>query len=169
MAGVLTNNGNTGNTQSRLFLQRFNGTAWVDTLAGGILSTVNPTRRNFDIAYEYTTGRPMVVYSSGTSVVSRTFDGSTWSSPTTIATQTGNIEWVELKSRNVAGSNGIALAYAWNDGLTGHSLRAARWTGTAWEALSGQLSSNLVYPGTCLLYTSPSPRDRTRSRMPSSA
>ena len=27
----------------------------------------------------------------------------------------------------------------------------------------------LVAPGTCLLYTSPSPRDRTRSRMPSSA
>ena len=26
-----------------------------------------------------------------------------------------------------------------------------------------------VLPGTCLLYTSPSPRDRTRSRMPSSA
>ena len=25
------------------------------------------------------------------------------------------------------------------------------------------------YPHTCLLYTSPSPRDRTRSRMPSSA
>ena len=25
------------------------------------------------------------------------------------------------------------------------------------------------YPYTCLLYTSPSPRDRTRSRMPSSA
>ena len=28
---------------------------------------------------------------------------------------------------------------------------------------------NLVTAGTCLLYTSPSPRDRTRSRMPSSA
>ena len=28
---------------------------------------------------------------------------------------------------------------------------------------------NLVPPGSCLLYTSPSPRDRTRSRMPSSA
>ena len=26
-----------------------------------------------------------------------------------------------------------------------------------------------VFVGTCLLYTSPSPRDRTRSRMPSSA
>ena len=28
---------------------------------------------------------------------------------------------------------------------------------------------DLTRPGTCLLYTSPSPRDRTRSRMPSSA
>ena len=28
---------------------------------------------------------------------------------------------------------------------------------------------NLEVPKTCLLYTSPSPRDRTRSRMPSSA
>ena len=29
--------------------------------------------------------------------------------------------------------------------------------------------NNLVYPGTCLLYTSPSPRDKRQSRMPSSA
>eukprot|EP00656_Telonema_subtile_P004646 TRINITY_DN12115_c0_g1_i3.p1 TRINITY_DN12115_c0_g1~~TRINITY_DN12115_c0_g1_i3.p1 ORF type:complete len:131 (+),score=21.86 TRINITY_DN12115_c0_g1_i3:193-585(+) len=29
--------------------------------------------------------------------------------------------------------------------------------------------TGLVLPSTCLLYTSPSPRDRTRSRMPSSA
>ena len=28
---------------------------------------------------------------------------------------------------------------------------------------------SLVYPGACLLYTSPSPRDRQKSRMPSSA
>ena len=32
----------------------------------------------------------------------------------------------------------------------------------------GELSIR-VYDETCLLYTSPSPRDRTRSRMPSSA
>ena len=36
---------------------------------------------------------------------------------------------------------------------------------TAWKV--SQLSAKLGYP--CLLYTSPSPRDRTRSRMPSSA
>ena len=32
-----------------------------------------------------------------------------------------------------------------------------------------QVNSNPNTPNTCLLYTSPSPRDRTRSRMPSSA
>ena len=35
-------------------------------------------------------------------------------------------------------------------------------------AARGNLQTNLQ-KGTCLLYTSPSPRDRTRSRMPSSA
>ena len=40
---------------------------------------------------------------------------------------------------------------------------------------NGTLKPNVVFfgdnvnPNTCLLYTSPSPRDRTRSRMPSSA
>ena len=32
-----------------------------------------------------------------------------------------------------------------------------------------EISKNENNPGSCLLYTSPSPRDRTRSRMPSSA
>ena len=31
------------------------------------------------------------------------------------------------------------------------------------------LAEELAYMGTCLLYTSPSPRDRQKSRMPSSA
>ena len=34
---------------------------------------------------------------------------------------------------------------------------------------TAQLAAQLVEEGACLLYTSPSPRDRTRSRMPSSA
>ena len=35
--------------------------------------------------------------------------------------------------------------------------------------LSRWLAQEMPKPGSCLLYTSPSPRDRTRSRMPSSA
>ena len=38
---------------------------------------------------------------------------------------------------------------------------------TGWQKV--QLSRHPERPYTCLLYTSPSPRDRTRSRMPSSA
>ena len=59
-------------------------------------------------------------------------------------------------------------------------LEAARTTiGTGLGALSSaqqvldpsQVSTYMdpYHPNTCLLYTSPSPRDRTRSRMPSSA
>ena len=39
---------------------------------------------------------------------------------------------------------------------------AAAKAGTLWITLQ-------AHPNVCLLYTSPSPRDRTRSRMPSSA
>ena len=38
----------------------------------------------------------------------------------------------------------------------------------AW-ASDADVQGNTITEGTCLLYTSPSPRDRTRSRMPSSA
>src|SRR5678810_702981 len=43
-------------------------------------------------------------------------------------------------------------------------------TGTPVETLTNVQSGNTgVAPNTCLLYTSPSPRDRQKSRMPSSA
>ena len=37
------------------------------------------------------------------------------------------------------------------------------------QAEKDRISTALGEDGSCLLYTSPSPRDRTRSRMPSSA
>ena len=37
------------------------------------------------------------------------------------------------------------------------------------EVIQEEEIGNLLLPFSCLLYTSPSPRDRTRSRMPSSA
>mgnify|MGYP000781169220 CR=1 FL=1 len=44
--------------------------------------------------------------------------------------------------------------------------RALRVNNLVWFE---QFNRPFNYTGTCLLYTSPSPRDRTRSRMPSSA
>ena len=41
---------------------------------------------------------------------------------------------------------------------------------TPWTFLGGEIRTVMEFqPTTCLLYTSPSPRDRQRSRMPSSA
>ena len=39
----------------------------------------------------------------------------------------------------------------------------------AWKLTRGSDYTHFKHFGRCLLYTSPSPRDRTRSRMPSSA
>ena len=52
-------------------------------------------------------------------------------------------------------------------GFAGDALPTAKLLASA----SGCLIThpNVMNGGTCLLYTSPSPRDRTRSRMPSSA
>ena len=62
--------------------------------------------------------------------------------------------------------NRVGLEASWNDelaGVTGRQLQR-RVAGGQWMPVSDDY---IVEP--CLLYTSPSPRDRTRSRMPSSA
>ena len=46
----------------------------------------------------------------------------------------------------------------------------AAWNEPNKAAWVGELTDcERTYPNTCLLYTSPSPRDRQKSRMPSSA
>ena len=44
-----------------------------------------------------------------------------------------------------------------------------QWRYIADDVMGGVSTGNVEYSIICLLYTSPSPRDRTRSRMPSSA
>ena len=63
-----------------------------------------------------------------------------------------------------------------NLGANWNSLQMGDTTLNAQDAAVGgyqlsrfQLVGQLAYGNVCLLYTSPSPRDRTRSRMPSSA
>ena len=48
-------------------------------------------------------------------------------------------------------------------------MGADLWTGVILAAMVGSLLGALHSMLTCLLYTSPSPRDRQKSRMPSSA
>ena len=61
----------------------------------------------------------------------------------------------------VTGSDGSGIGNWSGDGITDATL------GTFDPSVAGVGTHTISY--TCLLYTSPSPRDRTRSRMPSSA
>ena len=54
--------------------------------------------------------------------------------------------------------------YEYQKNLYGYTLN-----GTRVKSLAERKIMNFFFTHTCLLYTSPSPRDRTRSRMPSSA
>ena len=66
-----------------------------------------------------------------------------------------------LGSGNVSGNGHIA----------GVAVAVEGWSGyyPIGHEGGGNMDNSLASPNTCLLYTSPSPRDRTRSRMPSSA
>ena len=60
--------------------------------------------------------------------------------------------------------NIVVLRTEWNDDVVGKihksCIKALKDAG---------IKKDQIHQHTCLLYTSPSPRDRTRSRMPSSA
>ena len=63
----------------------------------------------------------------------------------------------------------VFMRYAFNSGFS-ISEELSRWL-FVWLTFLGAVAAlrSNAHLGTCLLYTSPSPRDRTRSRMPSSA
>ena len=69
--------------------------------------------------------------------------------------------------QKVFGDHAYQLNISSTKSMTGHLLGAAG----AVEAIAGimAIQDNFVPPTICLLYTSPSPRDATLSRMPSSA
>ena len=60
--------------------------------------------------------------------------------------------------------------YRQGQGVAADDVEAAKWFRVAADQGLDQAQNSLaILYMTCLLYTSPSPRDRTRSRMPSSA
>ena len=102
--------------------------------------------------------------------------GAIWYNPKVFGTL-----WMRLTGKteeDLAGDNmfvilglsyilGLFLAFA-IAGLTNHQMGLMQLFATHPDfQVSGTEVNNLY--NTCLLYTSPSPRDRTRSRMPSSA
>ncbi|MBS3908952.1 MAG: hypothetical protein KGZ93_04920 [Actinobacteria bacterium] len=142
ISGILTTNGGSG---SDLRIRRWNGSSWA---TGWNIASANgnfAARRSFDIAYEESSGNALVVYSTGTNPQFRAWNGSTWTNAANVlgAAEAGNIEWIELTAR--PNSNEIALLYAINDGVGGHTLKGIIWNGASWGTQSAALETNLAF------------------------
>ena len=79
-----------------------------------------------------------------------------------------SLKMIELKNRKKVG--GVIINMSSQMGHVGGPIRSVyNMTKFGFEGLTKGMSIDLAKYNICLLYTSPSPRDRTRSRMPSSA
>ena len=67
----------------------------------------------------------------------------------------------------------VATSERWKDKNTGEMQERTEWHRIVIFGRTAEIAEQYLRKGSkvyiCLLYTSPSPRDRTRSRMPSSA
>ena len=90
------------------------------------------------------------------------------------STSNNSAALIEFSNRNAAWGQG----FSWNAYYDGTwkrrtadypALYSFSSTGNMSYLTAGTGSADSAITWTCLLYTSPSPRDRTRSRMPSSA
>jgi hypothetical protein len=118
-------------TSGQLYVMRWNGTAWSNEWNVAVGGNGIDGRR-FDVAYENTSGRAVVVYSSNTSstIAYRTWNGTSW---TAAATQTsarlsGVPNAIKLAVQTTSGSNTLAATIA----DTNNTLTTLVWSGSAW-------------------------------------
>lgn len=134
-------------TTGVLYIYRWNGTAWTNetSAGGGWGGTVTVggdgiNGRRFDIVYEKTSGRAMVVYSGNVATTNelryRIWDGATWTAATNLdsARLTGIATSIKLAARPTTGSNEIALTVCDMGTATANTakLTSLIWSGSAW-------------------------------------
>ena len=73
-----------------------------------------------------------------------------------------------MQNGNAVTNFSVATSETWRDKSTGDNQERTEWHNVVCFAKLGEIAGEYLKKG-CLLYTSPSPRDRTRPRMPSSA
>ena len=84
--------------------------------------------------------------------------------PVTAQTQIANADW---EGEWLAEGTLFRIGVTADNGLL--KITQIESMGQIWSSGDGKIDGNIARVEVCLLYTSPSPRDRTRSRMPSSA
>ena len=101
-------------------------------------------------------------------------DGSEQTQLTHAAVNDGDANWSPDGTRIAfasvdAENSDIFIINLDGSGVTQLTISPAFDGGPAWSPDGGQIAFGSERDGNCLLYTSPSPRDRQKSRMPSSA
>ena len=150
----------------------YNGILWTSVPG---LDNANTVTTPYDIAYSGT----MWIFVNNRGYLWYSYTGINWTyTANPLGTGLGIATNVTMWVMGSIGTH--ALGYSYN-GINWTGLGTAvmnrayqpAYSGTMW-VVGGNGTNNLAYSyngtqWTCLLYTSPSPRDRTRSRMPSSA
>jgi hypothetical protein len=129
----------------------WNGTSWLTTNNIGNVGTTANAYRAFDLAYEKTSGKAMLVYAIASTDTTRdlaykTWNGTAWSTEYYIddTTQSTDIQyyWVGLASKPTGSSNEIALV-----GIEGSHIVAWIWNGSSWgniNELTATAATNLM-------------------------
>lgn len=120
----------TQDASGAIYFQVWNGTSWGNRVQVG---TGPAATRSFDVAYEKTTGRAVIAYSTGADFAYRIWDGTTLSAATTVTAPptTGAVNWIELRQNPLANSNEIAMIML----DANADVYGMRWTGSAWNNL----------------------------------
>ncbi len=147
--GTLDANGN-------IYAQVWNGTSWGNLQLMVNLSSANASTRSFDIAYEKSGDRLVIVYPSGAGNVDfayRTWDGTSWSGATTITTPptTAIVRWIDMTENPISTSNDIAMIMMDNNidvyGMVWNGTTNT-WnnmgTGAVWDATAAIATENVV-------------------------
>jgi len=161
-------------------VQKWNGSSWQVVGAAGI-SAGSATGQRLVIS---PAGVPYVSYvdaQNGSKLTVLQWNGSAWQALGGVGISAGSIAGHNL---TISPSGHVYVSYSESSVLL---PRVIKWINGAWQSVGGTYASSvqagfihsaiapdgipymLYRNSSCLLYTSPSPRDRTRSRMPSSA
>lgn len=131
-----------------IYVQIWNGTSWGNLTQVGSGST---STRSFDIDYERSSDRAVIVYASSADFAYRTWNGTTLSAATTITTPptTGTVNWIEVNQNPLSNSNDIAMimldanadvyGMTWN-GNTWSNMGAA----TVWDATAASATKKTI-------------------------
>ena len=164
--GSISNFSGSGTSYSATFTPGAAGATAIDVAAGAFTDASgnnNTAASQFNWTYDNSSAELSNVIISSNNATSTLAKASDVITLVFTANETINTPTVTFAS----GGSTIASGRVSVSNTSGNNWSASYTTGASDS--DGAVTYSIAFLDTCLLYTSPSPRDRTRSRMPSSA